>query len=327
MVFGQDGEYGDMSLDVDLSTSKVEGQGFGGNGQFMDVYVKYDAAARTGYGLRVERTAAGGSNATMWTLNRYDGETVTPLTEPLRTAAFMPKSTITISVTGDTLRVQASTESERTPLQTAQGLPNEVDLSWTDVTGALRKVAAGGFGFRIENTGNSSYDYAGSGTATNNTVMLHGVRVDAATRSQDHVVTFDTDGGSAVDAVTVPAGDVVAEPQEPTRGGDLFAGWFSDAECRTEYDFDAPVTADLTLTACWETLETVVPAAEVDRLRGRTNELTVTVTETWSRGTVREHTGTFAIRNNADGTYDVGPYRVYVETHRLTQVRDVRIVG
>jgi uncharacterized repeat protein (TIGR02543 family) len=323
MVFGQDGGYGDMSLELDYSTSKVEGQGFGGNGQFMDVYVKYDPATRSGYGLRVERTAAGGSNATMWTLYRYDGETMTALTEPVRTAAFMPRSTITISVTGATLRVQASTESARTPLQTAQGLPNEVDISWTDETGALDENAAGGFGFRIENTGSSSYDYAGSGTTTNNTVMLHGVRVDAA---PEHVVTFDSDGGSAVDPVTVPAGGVVAEPAEPTRGSDLFAGWFSDAECRTPYDFGAPVTQSLTLTACWETLETVVPTAEVERLRGRTNELTVTVTETWSRGTVRQHTDTFRVRNNADGTYDVGPHRVHVEIHRLTQVREVRVV-
>jgi uncharacterized repeat protein (TIGR02543 family) len=328
LVFGQDGDYRDMSLVLNYSTSKVEGQGFGGNGQFMDIYVKYDPATRTGYGLRVERTAAGGSNATMWTLYAYDGDTQTPLTEPLRTAAFMPKSTIKLSVTGAALRVQASTDSARTPLQIAQGLPNEVDISWTDDTGALGENAAGGFGFRINNTGSSSYDYAGSGTTTNNTVMLHDVRVDAADRSQspDHVVTFDSDGGSPVDAVTMQAGDVVAEPEEPTRGADLFVGWFADAECQAAYDFDAPLVASLTLTACWETLETAVPAAHVDQLPGLTNELTVTVTETYSRGTVREHAGTFHIRNNADGTYDVGPYRVYVESQGVTQVREVRIV-
>jgi uncharacterized repeat protein (TIGR02543 family) len=179
LVFGQDGSYGDMSLGLNYSTSKVEGQGFGGNGHFMDIYVKYDPATRTGYGLRVERTATGGSNATMWTLYKYDGDAQTPLTEPLRTAAFMPKSTINLSVTGSTLRVQASTESEKTPLQTVQGLPNEVDVSWTDDTGALGETAAGGVGFRINNSGNSSYDYAGSGTTTNNTVMLHDVRVRA----------------------------------------------------------------------------------------------------------------------------------------------------
>ncbi|WP_413452222.1 InlB B-repeat-containing protein [Georgenia phoenicis] len=179
LVFGQDGGYEDMSLELEYSTGKVEGQGFGGNGHYMDIYVKYDPASRTGYGLRVERTPVGGSNATMWTLYEYDGDEQTPLTEPLRTAAFMPRSTITVSTTGDTLRVQGSTESARTPLQTEQGLPNEVDISWTDDSGALGANTAGGFGFRINNSGDSSYDYAGSGTTTNNTVMLHHVTVDA----------------------------------------------------------------------------------------------------------------------------------------------------
>ena len=93
-VFGQTGRYRDMSLVLNYSSSKVEGQGFGGNGHFMDLYVKYDPATRTGYGLRVERTATGGSNATIWTLYRYDGTSQTPLSQPLRTAAFMPKSTM-----------------------------------------------------------------------------------------------------------------------------------------------------------------------------------------------------------------------------------------
>uniref|UniRef100_UPI001580CE98 pectate lyase family protein n=1 Tax=Paenibacillus koleovorans TaxID=121608 RepID=UPI001580CE98 len=178
-VFGQPGNYGDMSLTLNFSTSKVEGQGFGGNGHFMDIYVKYDPSTRKGYGLRVERTATGGSNATIWTLHKYDGTNQTALSEPLKTVAFMPKSTITISVTGSTLRVQASTLSEKTPLQTEQNLPNTVDLSWTDSTGDLGNSLFGGFGVRINNTGNSSYDYINGASSTNNTVMLHNVRVTA----------------------------------------------------------------------------------------------------------------------------------------------------
>ncbi|MFD0678407.1 MULTISPECIES: S-layer homology domain-containing protein [unclassified Paenibacillus] len=177
-VFGQPGSYGNMSLNLNYSTSKVEGQGFGGNGNFMDIYVKYDPATRKGYGLHVERTAAGGSNATIWMLYKYDGTDQTPLSEPLKTVAFMPKSTITVSVTGSTLRVQGSTLSEKTPLQTEQNLPNSVDISWTDDTGALGKNIFGGFGIRINNSGNSSYEYGNTGT--NNTVMLHNVRVDAS---------------------------------------------------------------------------------------------------------------------------------------------------
>lgn len=181
LVFGQPGSYSDMSLTLNYSTSKVEGQGFGGNGQFMDIYVKYDPATRKGYGLRVERTAASGSNATLWTLYKYDGTGQTALSEPLKTVAFMPKSTMTISVAGSTLRVQASTLSEKTPLQIEQNLPNSVDISWTDNTGALGNNMLGGYGIRINNSGNSSYEYGNTGT--NNTVMLHNVRVEASERT------------------------------------------------------------------------------------------------------------------------------------------------
>jgi hypothetical protein len=179
LVFAQAGRHGDMTLTLDYSPGKVEGQGFGGNGNYLDIYIKYDAAARTGYGLRVERVAAS-SNATRWTLMRYDDDGFTPLTEGVLTAAFMPRSTITLSVEGDTLRVRASTESAPTPLHVAQNLPSEVDLRWTDPTGALGKNAAAGFGLRIDNSGNASYVYAGFGT--NNCVMLHRVRVEAVDR-------------------------------------------------------------------------------------------------------------------------------------------------
>jgi len=322
-VFGQTGRYRDMSLVLNYSSSKVEGQGFGGNGHFMDLYVKYDPATRTGFGLRVERTAAGGSNATIWTLYRYDGTTQTPLSQPVRTAAFMPRSTITVSVTGDTLRVQASTLSERTPLQVEQGLPNSVDVSWTDDTGALGASAFGGFGVRINNSGNSSYDYAGSGTTTNNTVMLHNVRVDAA---RYHLVSFDTAGGSEVGAVAAPDGSAAARPADPSRDGYLFGGWFTDADLQTPYHFSAPVTGDITLYAAWETLVSAVPSATVEKVDGETNDLTVTVTQTYSRGTVMEVTATFRIQNNVADTYQVGPYLVFVDTKGNVQVREVRIV-
>lgn len=256
MVFGQTGSYGDMALTLDYSSSKVEGQGFGGNGHFLDVYVKYDPATRQGYGLHVERTAAGGSNATLWSLFSTDGTTQTTLTTPVRTAAFMPKSTLAVSVTGNTLRVQASTRSQRTPLQTEQGLANTVDIAWTDDTGALGRSAFGGFGVRINNSGSSSYDYAGSGTTTNNTVMLHDVRVDATP----------------------------------------------------------------------DTVASAVASAVVERVDGETNDLTVTVTETYSRGEVKDVSETFRIRNNAAGTYAVGPYRVAVDTKGNTQVRAARIL-
>ena len=41
------------------------------------------------------------------------------------------------------------------------------------------------------------------------------------------------------------------KPAQPTKDGHRFAGWYSDAELTSEYDFNSPVTQDTTLYASW----------------------------------------------------------------------------
>ena len=64
----------------------------------------------------------------------------------------------------------------------------------------------------------------------------------------NYTVTFDTDGGSEVASQTVPYGGQAAAPAVPAKPGYTFAGWYLDGKA---YDFDAPVTENLTLTANW----------------------------------------------------------------------------
>ena len=175
LVFAREGGYGDTSLTMDFSSSKVEGQGFGGSGCYLEVLIKYDPATRSGYGVRIERVPAT-TNGTLWTLYRFAGEVKTPLTEGVLAATFMPQSTLTVSVTGNTLRLQASTRSERTPLQLSEDLPERLDLSWTDPSGALGGDPFGGCALRIYNSGTPGYRY---NAASNNCVMLHRVRLEA----------------------------------------------------------------------------------------------------------------------------------------------------
>ncbi|MCR4824510.1 MAG: hypothetical protein K5849_04035 [Bacteroidales bacterium] len=176
LVFAQEGVYGDMSFTVDYSSSKVEGQGFGGSGCYLDVLVKYDPATRSGYGVRVERVPAT-TNGTQWTLYRFAGNEKTALTGGVLAATFMPQSTMTVSVEGNTLHLTAGTASERTPLQVYEDLPAQLDLRWTDPSGALGRNGFGGAAFRIYNSGTPGYRY---NAASNNCVMLHRVRLDAA---------------------------------------------------------------------------------------------------------------------------------------------------
>lgn len=69
--------------------------------------------------------------------------------------------------------------------------------------------------------------------------------------SATHTVSFDTDGGSAVDAQKILRGQKVVRPVDPTRSGYRFNGWYTDGAYTAEYDFNAPVIDALILTAKW----------------------------------------------------------------------------
>ncbi|MCL1791213.1 MAG: InlB B-repeat-containing protein [Peptococcaceae bacterium] len=62
------------------------------------------------------------------------------------------------------------------------------------------------------------------------------------------VVTFDSQGGTAKTAAKVKYGAKASKPTNPTKSGSVFDGWYLDGEL---YDFNAPVTSDITLTAKW----------------------------------------------------------------------------
>ena len=71
-----------------------------------------------------------------------------------------------------------------------------------------------------------------------------------------YTVTFETNGGSTVKNQSVKRNNKVSEPSAPEKEGYKFSGWFSDKGLKTEYDFDAKVTKNLTLYAAWEKNET-----------------------------------------------------------------------
>jgi uncharacterized repeat protein (TIGR02543 family) len=69
-----------------------------------------------------------------------------------------------------------------------------------------------------------------------------------------YTVTFNAQGGSAVDAVTgLLEGAKLEKPADPTRSGYTFDGWYTEANDGTLWDFGADsVTADMTLYAQWK---------------------------------------------------------------------------
>ena len=66
-----------------------------------------------------------------------------------------------------------------------------------------------------------------------------------------YTVTFDTDGGNEMEAASVKANEKLTMPANPQKMGFKFRGWYSDAEKQVVYNFNTPVTGDITLYAKW----------------------------------------------------------------------------
>ncbi len=73
-------------------------------------------------------------------------------------------------------------------------------------------------------------------------------------------VAFDSQGGNEVASKSVKHGETVTKPTDPTKAGYTFGGWFKEADCKTEWNFDTDtVTADITLYAKWTSNGTTPP--------------------------------------------------------------------
>jgi hypothetical protein len=69
--------------------------------------------------------------------------------------------------------------------------------------------------------------------------------------SATFTISFDSQGGSAVSALTVAAGAVASKPADPTYEGHSFEGWFKDSYCTSAFDWASKITIDWTLYAGW----------------------------------------------------------------------------
>ena len=77
-----------------------------------------------------------------------------------------------------------------------------------------------------------------------------------------YTVTFDSDGGSAVDAQTVYKGEHATEPTSPTKSNYKFNGWYAEGETEA-FDFATrKVTGDITLTASWVSCKVTLSYAD-----------------------------------------------------------------
>ena len=92
----------------------------------------------------------------------------------------------------------------------------------------------------------------GNNTPATTTPAQTTTTTTGATQTQKFTVTFNAQGGSAVQAQEVNAGQKATKPADPSKEGFEFDGWYKEAACENVFDFATEtVSANVTVYAGW----------------------------------------------------------------------------
>ena len=84
-------------------------------------------------------------------------------------------------------------------------------------------------------------------------------------------ISFDSQGGSSVISVSVKVGDKVTKPNNPEKTGYVFSGWYKEASCVNEWNFETEtVLGDTTLYAKWTVVDNPTPNPDPTPLKSFT---------------------------------------------------------
>ena len=114
--------------------------------------------------------------------------------------------------------------------------------------------------YTVKGIAENGYTVNGAETVTNEADSATITAVYAATgskssggsgRTKRYTVSFNTNGGNKITSQTVAKDNSVKEPTAPIKENFEFAGWYTDKELTTKYDFTGKVTKSFTLYAKW----------------------------------------------------------------------------
>ncbi len=130
---------------------------------------------------------------------------------------------------------------------TVKGDPDDTTITLPSGGGTVKPNPDG----TIPLPGGSTVEKGGTTTDVPDTGGTYNPSTGSVTENV-HTVTFDSQGGSAVNSATATHGGKVVKPGNPTRSGYTFGGWYKESGCTTAWNFDTDtVTGDITLYAKW----------------------------------------------------------------------------
>ena len=163
------------------------------------------------------------------------------------------------------------------------------------------------------------YTFAGWDAEIPATIPAGDMTITAQWTINQYTITFDTDGGSSVDAITQDFGTAVTAPADPTKEGYTFDGW--DAEIpATMPAGDMTITAKWTVnqyTITWENADGSVLETDKNVLYGTTPEYNGA---TPTKASTSDYTYTFSgwTPEISEVTSDI----TYTATYKATAIPD-----
>ncbi|WP_315081262.1 InlB B-repeat-containing protein [uncultured Clostridium sp.] len=94
--------------------------------------------------------------------------------------------------------------------------------------------------------------YSNSEDSSNDSDSEDDIFKDVETIKVRYKVTFNTDGGSSVSAITnIKSGKTIDLPKEPTKSGYKFDGWYKDEDFDKEFTEDTKIKSNIKVYAKW----------------------------------------------------------------------------
>jgi uncharacterized repeat protein (TIGR02543 family) len=184
-------------------------------------------------------------------LYRGTTDTMASLTNPTRAyAGFTFDGTVSGTVTSALIASKGTTVLKLYYKRNTYAMTIDYNGSG-DATKVIQVPFGATTGIRLGTPEWQGHTFTGWTPADVTTMPVEAVKFTAQWTLNTSTVSFNSNGGSAVDAQTVGYGLLAIEPAEPTKDGVVFGGWYKDSAMTTAYDFTSQVTEDLTLHAKW----------------------------------------------------------------------------
>ena len=119
---------------------------------------------------------------------------------------------------------------------------DEIDWQTTELTASIMR----------DDTANHNWRFIGADFATEQQAEEALIAKLGGLTPAEYLVTFNTNGGSVIDPVTVTEGSKVERPADPTYEGHTFVNWYADADLISLFNFNNEIKANTTIYAKWQ---------------------------------------------------------------------------